>query len=699
LILEIVIENSNNIDSGKVEITEGVLNIKYAINGTGKTTLSRAICASVHDRQNGTNELASLTPFKAINDDKLIPIISGDEALSSIQIFDEAYINEFVFQPDELLKGSFDILIRDANYDAVMSEIEELVSEIKLHFTGDGEIEALINDFTELSESFGKPTKTGVHAASPLAKSFKGGNKVTNIPEGLEVYKDYIQADDNFKWVKWQLDGKQFIDRSDNCPYCIHDVVDVKDTIKKVGEVYNAKTIQNLNKIIAVFQRLDKYFSEATKTNITKFIDNIDGYTEEQVDYLNEIKGQVDRLNGKFHQLKSVDFFSFKDVAKVIDELKFYKIDPDFYAHLQSEETLGKVEKVNASIDELIAKAGLLQGKINIQNRHIKDLVEENKQTINSFLKNAGYKYNVDLIEDENGKHRLKLIHTDLNNSEISEVRTKLSYGERNAFALVLFMFDAVKNSPDLIILDDPISSFDKNKKYAIIEMLFRTGKSFRGKTVLLLTHDFEPIVDMLYHHSDRFDKPFTSFLENKNGLLVEKIIDKSEVQTFVEINSLNVQESDCIFAKLVYLRRLCEISNINGMGYQLISNALHKRWTPLIFELGVSREMTLEEILEGSTEIQRDIPEFNYNVIISQINDDEAMKARYNNCENNYEKLHLYRIIYADKQVAIQADIIQKFINQAFHIENDYIYQLNPAKFQTVPQYVIEECDRFINA
>lgn len=697
--MEITIENCNNIDSGRVEIAEGVLNIKYAINGTGKTTLSRAICASVHDSNNGTNELTVLTPFKAINDASLIPSISSDVTLSSVQVFDEAYINEFVFQPDELLKGSFDILIRDENYDAVMSEIDVLVSEIKKHFTGDAEIEALICDFTELSESFGKQTKSGVHAASPLAKSFKDGNKVANIPEGLEVYKDYIQAADNFKWVKWQLDGKQFIDRSDNCPYCVHDVVDAKDTIKKISDVYNAKTIQNLNKIVAVFQRLNKYFSDETKANIIKFIDNIDGYTEEQVGYLNEIKGQVDRLNDRFNQLKNIDFFSFKDVAKVIDELNVYKIDLDLYAHLQSEETLGKVDKVNISIDELIAKAGLLQGKINIQNKHIEKLVEENKQTINFFLKNAGYKYNVDLIEDENGKHRLKLIHTDLNNSEINEVRTKLSYGERNAFALVLFMFDAIKNSPDLIILDDPISSFDKNKKYAIVEMLFRSGKSFRGKTVLLLTHDFEPIVDMLYHHSDRFDKPFTSFLENKNGLLIEKIIDKSEVQTFVEINSRNVQESDCILAKLVYLRRLCEISNSNGMGYQLISNALHKRTIPVIFNSGLPREMTPQEILDGSTEIQRDIPEFDYGVIMSYINDDASMKERYNNCKNNYEKLHLYRIIYADKQDAIQADIIQKFINQAFHIENDYIYQLNPAKFQTVPQYVIEECDRFINA
>ena len=56
----------------------------------------------------------------------------------------------------------------------------------------------------------------------------------------------------------------------------------------------------------------------------------------------------------------------------------------------------------------------------------------------------------------------------------------------------------------------------------------------------------------------------------------------------------------------------------------------------------------------------------------------------------SNYEKLHIYRVIFDDKPDMIESDIIQKFINEAFHIENDYIYQLNPSVYQTVPQYVI---------
>ena len=185
--MEIEISHCNNIDNGVIKIEEGVLNIKYAINGTGKSTISKSIQKSVSSKLNGTNDLTELKPFKAFNDDSIIPTVTGCEAVNSIKVFDESYINE-------LLKGSFDILIRDEQYDSVMAEIEELVSEIKSQFQEDYEIEELIADFDELSSSFGKPTKKGVHGSSAIAKALKGGNKVVNSPEGLEIYQDFIQG-------------------------------------------------------------------------------------------------------------------------------------------------------------------------------------------------------------------------------------------------------------------------------------------------------------------------------------------------------------------------------------------------------------------------------------------------------------------------------------------------------------------------
>jgi len=443
--LEIEFFNCNNIDYGKVSLDKSRLNIKYAINGTGKSTLAKAICKAIKDKRSGTNEINELTPFKSIGDEEAMPRVTGCEELQSVKVFDEAYINEFLYRPDELLKGSFDILIRDESYEAVMSEIEILVSEIKSHFSEDSDIDDLIKDFEELSDSFGRPTKTGIHGASALAKAFKEGNKVDNIPEGLEVYKEFIQAEDNVKWVKWQIEGNQFVERADNCPYCISDVAGVKGTIKRVGEVYNSKSIQSLNKIVDVFQRLENYFSNETKETINNFVSSLDGYNDQQIAFLKEVKDQSDRLRAKFNVLKSIGFLSFKDADAVIEKLKTYLIESYLYGHFQSEKIRGKIGEINAVINNLIEKAGLLQGKIAIQKSHIEQLVKENKSSINSFLKNAGYRYEVDLQEDEGGKYRLKLLHNELNGGEVTEVRNRLSYGECNAFALVLFMFDAVK--------------------------------------------------------------------------------------------------------------------------------------------------------------------------------------------------------------------------------------------------------------
>jgi wobble nucleotide-excising tRNase len=267
------------------------------------------------------------------------------------------------------------------------------------------------------------------------------------------------------------LDGKDYIDISDDCPYCISKIKAKKDVILKVGEIYDSKSIESQSKIIATFERLNKYFSGETKLKIDTFVKAINGFTDDQITFLKEIKGQIDLLSQKFTAAKNLGFSSLKDVEKVVESLKAHKIDIDLYNHLQSESTKSKVNIINESIDELLLKAGVLQGNINKQNILISRLVEEYNEEINEFLKSAGYKYKVALLADESGQHNLRLIHED-SHEALSDAKGHLSYGERNAISLVLFMYDAIKSDADFIVLDDPISSFDKNKKYAIRIMM-----------------------------------------------------------------------------------------------------------------------------------------------------------------------------------------------------------------------------------
>lgn len=67
-------------------------------------------------------------------------------------------------------------------------------------------------------------------------------------------------------------------------------------------------------------------------------------------------------------------------------------------------------------------------------------------------------------------------------------------------------------------------------------------------------------------------------------------------------------------------------------------------------------------------------------------------LKELYQNSRSNYEKLQIYRIMFNDNS---SNNVIRKFVNETFHIENDYLFQLNPCEFDTVPQYIIDECDK----
>jgi len=692
--MEMQIKKCNSIENGQIKLIENSLNIKYAINGTGKSTISKAIQFVINDKKNSTNELLQLKPFKYRNDPTTNnPEVTGIETITSVAIFNEEYVNQYVFQPNELLKNSFDIFINNEAYKQGINEINELIKDIANTFNENQDIEIMLNDLRELMDSFG--TAKGLAKSSPFYKAVGKGNLLENIPKELEVYSDFIKHDKNTTWLKWQMTGKDYLDISNCCPFCTSSSIEEKkQTIKAIGDKYDSKLIEHLNKVINTVSKLSSYFTEDTYAKIIAISKNIDGLQKEHATFLLEIREQISTLIDKLSSIKSLGFTSLKDFDKVDAVIKDFKIDLNYIGHLNTETTSEKITKINNSLDDVLKKSGLLQGKVRLQNIRIKETIETYKKEINEFLQYAGYNYSIDIKEDPaTNSYKMQLVHNDFVESNIDNAKNHLSYGEKNAFALILFMFDTLKNNQGLIILDDPISSFDKNKKFAIIEMLFRGDKSFQNKTVLMLTHDFEPIVDIVLHHSDIFNvvKPNASFLENIEGELFEKTITKDDIKTFIEIVEENIARLDETINKLIYLRRLYAIKNDKGLEYQLLSNIFKKREIPRY--KSENRDMTEEEISEASLEIQKAINEiFQYDVCYQNVSNNNELIRLYEKATNNYEKLQIYRVLNNENH---ENRTIRKFINETFHIENDYIYQLNPCKYQTIPYYIIRECNK----
>ena len=691
--MEIIIKNCNCIDEAKIHLEEGRLNIKYAMNGTGKSTISKAIELAIE----GKEAIKALKPFKHFDKDdgpEYFPSVTGAETIKTVRIFNEDYIKQFAFKPDEVITNSFEIFVRTPEYDKGMQDIELAFAEIKKTFENNQELENVIRDLVELGNGFGK-SASGYSKAGALHKGIGGGNKLENIPTGLESYKTFLRSPVNVKWLKWQIGGKEFLDISNECPYCVSPTEEKKkETILSIEKEYDSKTIEHLNNILRILDSLSKYFSNETNENLRKITTNKTTISEEEINYLKEIKNNIDLLESRLSALKSLSFFSFKDVDKVIDELTKYQIKIEFLPKLDSEHTRKIVNSINGTLESLIQKATDIQKAIGIQKNNIKKTIQTYKSEINTFLKYAGYKYLVD-IEDENDVYKMKLKHVDLE-TNLQKGDQHLSFGERNAFTLVLFMYDAIRLKPDLIVLDDPISSFDRNKKYAILDTLFIKEKSFKDKTVLMMTHDFEPVIDMVHSLSGKFKKPSASFLQPDEGVVTEIPITKRDVVTFNQVCHDNIAAGCDDVIKLVYLRRSYEVIGSRESAYQLISNLLHKRDIPLWIDDSGEREMTTEEIDEATNKIREKIPDFELKKVHARIKDDADMLSVYKAATNNYEKLQAYRIINIDKTLH-ESDVVSKFIKEVFHIENEYLMQLNPSKYQTTPTYIINECNKLL--
>lgn len=693
--MQISIHNCNNIENGLFEIKKESLNVKYGVNGTGKTTISKALEAFI---TNNTNHKNALKPFKYMddNDSNHEPNLTGFEDYKTISIFNEDYISSFIFQKDDLIKNSFEIFVKTDDYDEQLKVIEDNLIEIKDTFNKNEDLNNLVLLFQTFIDGFGK-AKT-YSSTGPIAKGLGKGNKLENIPKGLEIYKGYLRNENNVKWIKWQQEGSSsYLDIVENqCPFCSGSVNEKKEMILQVSKEYDKTLIENINKMVENFDKLQPYFSKDTVEQIDKIKRNISGINEQHKSFLVEIKNQVETVLKLLTGLKTINFYSLKDSDNVLKYLSDYRIDLSNFNHLRGELMIERISLLNGCLDSVIEKASKLQGLVKRQKDSIRNTIEKNSNGINSFLKKAGMDYEVS-IEGKGSDYHLLLRHT--SGREItSEAGDRLSYGERNAFALALFKYDTLKRNPDLIILDDPVSSFDGNKRFALINLLFTGKERFYKKTVLLLTHEFQTMVDILYVMVRNFNSLLSgSFLYTKNGILTEKPIKKTDFHSAIEIADLLIESNTNTIVKLVKLRNKLEIIGRKNQAYNIISSLFHLREKPTDEN---NAQMSQEDIAIGIKEIKNVIPLFDYDALLSKLNDHTEMKELYYSCKTGYEKACIFRVMYGKNNDSKKKEkILWKQLNEIYHIENTFLYQLNPIEFDTIPQFIIEQCDNIINS
>lgn len=689
--LAIVIRNCNSITEAAISLRPKALNIKYGPNGLGKSTIARALTY----RAESAERLAELTPFRHRGaEPAIVPTVDGADEVMNVLTFDDEYVSRFVFRQNEVVENSFEIFINTAEYRDGIAEIDEIFESLKETFLDGVELNDAITHFTELRDAF------GITAAGKLSKSSRGpkalsmGGKLEMIPESLHGYTEFIKSENPAKWITWQAQGKEYLELSDNCPFCSTGSVD-KATAKKVSDEYNSAAVKNMSSLRAVIENLGRYLNPEHLDQLHNLTRLLADMTPEQERFLVNLHGEIVTFLHKLTSARNVSFHALREAGDVKQFLRELRIDLSLLHGLRSDATQEIVTSINSQLDDVETRVIDINMRISRQKKKVGQLIKENQRAINDFLKSAGYKYAV-RIESDGDSYRMLLEHSD-KTGHLESAGQHLSYGEKNAFALVLFMYDARRRQPDLVVLDDPVSSFDKTKKFAILHQLFHGENSFRDVTCLLLTHDLEPAIDIVRTSAT----PVVHFLTGHDGIVSELPVTPDDIMTFSEVCRQNIETATDPVIQCIYARRLLEVYGSRGMGYQLLSNLLHVREVPLLNpNTDDEAAMTTTEIDAGTEEVQELLPGFDYQTYLAELSDPSSVIARFGATDVGYEKVQLFRVLTELSPTKLTKDrIFTKFVNETYHIENEYVMQLNPQIFDAVPEYVVASCRELIDA
>lgn len=705
----IEIKNCNNVHEAHISLLEGTLNIKFGYNGTGKSTISEAIRLKAEGK-----DLKGLTPF---SDEKLgednTPTVE-EIPFRVVKVFNEEYIQQYLFKPEGIFTDSYSVLLRSQECDELTTQINELLSELQGSvFQGDS-IRALTDTLATYTSTV-KYSSSGVSKRGGVGEVLKGGGAGFEKYSVLDRYKPYYSstAEKVTSWASWRTKGIDQMN-GDACPFCATDLdkeaIETENSIIKT--VFKKSALDTAGAILKFLKDgiekgyilpdsqgyLETYMGDETKEQ--ELFSEL-GHLGKETMYLHDKLQLI--LN--FRPMNVTN----EELQKLEDSLKNMKIEErqisKFYA---TDITKELVSEINGKIDTLLTNTNRLKSLFLRHGAKLKDLIDKRREDINHFFMLAGFPYEFEIIE--NGENKANTYLKPVGQSKaISDPKSHLSWGERNAFSLVMFMFDAVNENADLIVLDDPISSFDANKKFAVVRRMFDNQQevTFRDKTVLMLTHDLQPVID--YIHGGFFKRYglttriSAEYLENDKGEIVSHPIADSDLLNVVTLTETFAKDiNKPLYVRIVNARKYIELTkeNFSGMeSYDILSNLIHGRATP---ENGDKQPMTEVAIRKGIEDLIPFISEYDsYEKFIQNIGTDYLFNELQN--ENIYYRILAIRLLF-EREDGFMTKLRReqpeacKFLNETNHIENDYVFQLNPEKFFSIPEVYVQEIRDFLN-
>lgn len=693
--IEIKLKNCNNISDCELSIKKESLNIYYAMNGTGKSTIGKALELLAKNEA-----LDSLKPFAG----DVQPSITVSEKIENVELFNEEFVKNIVFDKENVITNAFNVFIKSPKYDQMQLAINEKLS--KIHF--DPLTHKDLGDLYRIGQmvlSKISLTVKGDLKKTGMMKNITNSKSIFTLPEKIKKFQPLMAKEYNVAWVEWKNEGGKF-DDNEICPFCANELETDYQIEKNLFEAsYSKSGVQSIIEMIGYFDSAKEYINADKLVTLNKCIKELSDEATIML-WIKKFYYELDLLVKKIKNV--IDFNAFiaqkDDISKLEEQLTKLQIDNTALEIFNSDKVKSLVTSINTEIISLLKETKTLKANIGELAGYIGNCTKKAVKDINDFLYMAGINYELDMkhLGENQTQAILKYrVNKGKEGVPVSDIKQHLSWGERNAFALVLFMHYTLSHNNSLIILDDPISSFDTNKKYAIINRLFaNNNKSFFKKTVLMLTHDFQPVIDFVVVGKPNDQSIYAKYMRNNTGTIDVKEITNSDIISLPILLSKNSKDIKLnMIHRVVCIRKLLEHTRDdlrNEASYNIISSLLHGREEPTYQD---NTKMLAAEISKGEEYIKIFIPEFLYSKFHKDIFQKDALIKQFVSENNSYFKVQIFRVIlkvFCLKSKLDNAPLV-KYIDEQFHVENDSIYYLNLTKFDLVPDFVIPACTQYL--
>lgn len=685
--------NVKGVDGDSVLIKKNTLNVFYGKNGTGKTTLSKAL-EYLYEKTDAKKFALSSYQYLMSGNASDEPDLTCKPRIKNLLVFNDEWVDAHCFSKSTVHQNAFELYVRDAEVKKLEKQRQKKLSQLTAVLKSNDVVE-LRDSLTTLQKGLGKLKADGTFMASaPTVKAFKTGVPTETVPRCLAPVTSKMNASEKAKWLEWHV-SRPDIHNGDVCPYCGNtDQMRIRSCAEYDGS-RDKSAVKQWSQMASSFDSVGSRLSRANRALMGNVLKSKKKPSDDEVERLAQLSSDaaqtLEAIDGIVSALEDEKCADANVLAATLQAQASALSSCRIFLKTKGGNKTAEAKAISQLIkaaEGVISAQGDLEKLSNDLMAHITANIDGHEDEINEFLRQCGYQYKVK-IETNPQTSEAKMLLTSSTLSQVVEnPKESLSYGEKNALALMLFMFEALYEQKPLIVLDDPISSFDYDKRYGVLYALFAKNSLFsrnlRGESVLVMTHDFLVVSDLIKLPGNGLGSAKGQFLScDSKGVLHSVDLDANAIVPYTQLLRKQIEASAAgpEIIRLVYVRSLCELlrkSNTDhktrfGLTFCLLSEIVHGRDEQAIVKRHKLKERNCRQVLICENcvkELTRQ--DFDYWKAVKRYSDySELLVNIYEkNQLASIDKLHVVRLlIERDPSLAEGSSIMKRFADESCHI------------------------------